>query len=496
VTYGLSDGANEGEFMDYADDTGYFPVNPSLIVKLPGSGIVNPNRWQPLAFDFFITQNGIPIGLFVQEFINPNWGQVTPFARTAEDEGPMWVYLDPHQPPQLGGFDDAAFKANAVQNIHLSSLLDPHSGLTMDNSPGAIHNNPLGTHDGTGRPLNPYTGQPYEPNIIKVADYGRVAAEFWADGPNSETPPGHWNTLANYVTDHPLFERRIGGEGQIIDPLEWDVKLYLALNGAVSDSAICAWGIKGYYDYSRPISHIRHMGEQGQSSDPDGPSYHPDGLPLVPDLIEVITTDRTQAGERHEHLAGHEGEIAIYSWKGTPVDTNNDIGGVGWIRSMEWLPYQLETFVTPAFAGYISGHSTFSRAAAEVLAAMTGSEFFPGGMGTFTAAKDEYLEFEQGPSETVVLQWATYFDAADEAGISRLWGGIHPAVDDFPGRVNGSIIGKKSWVKVQEYWGDGKATICHRPPGKRSNSRTLRIAPSSVPAHVAHGDSIGACEDE
>ena len=43
------------------------------------------------------------------------------------------------------------------------------------------------------------------------------------------------------------------------------------------------------------------------------------------------------------------------------------------------LPHQEAVeFVTPPFAGYISGHSTFSRAAAEVLTLLTGDPFFPG----------------------------------------------------------------------------------------------------------------------
>ena len=70
------------------------------------------------------------------------------------------------------------------------------------------------------------------------------------------------------------------GSATAVDPLEWDVKLYLALNGAVHDAAVAAWGLKGYYDSVRPISMIRYMGGLGQSSDPDGPSYDPDGLPL------------------------------------------------------------------------------------------------------------------------------------------------------------------------------------------------------------------------
>ena len=112
-----------------------------------------------------------------------------------------------------------------------------------------------------------------------LADFGRAIAEYWADGPDSETPPGHWNLIANSVTDAPGFERRFGGEGPVLDPLEWDVKTYFALNGALHDAAVAAWGLKGYYDSSRPISMIRYMGGHGQSSDPDGAAYDPGGAP-------------------------------------------------------------------------------------------------------------------------------------------------------------------------------------------------------------------------
>lgn len=190
VAYGQSDNANEGPMLDYADDTGYATVNDPLVFKFPGTVMVDPNRWQPLAFEVRITQNGIEIGQ-IQEFINPNWGKVTPFAMSEEQMAFPWVYLDPGVPPQLGGEGDANFKANAIQLIQLSSWVDPNEGAQIDISPSAYGNNPLGTNDGTGHPLNPSTGMPYAPNIVNRADFGRVMAEFWADGPDSETPPGH-----------------------------------------------------------------------------------------------------------------------------------------------------------------------------------------------------------------------------------------------------------------------------------------------------------------
>ena len=72
------------------------------------------------------------------------------------------------------------------------------------------------------------------------------------------------------------------------------------------------------------------------------------------------------------------------------------------------MPFQRPSFVTPPFAGYVSGHSTFSRAAAEVMTLLTNDAFFPGGMGTFDANQNEFLVFEEGPSENLILQWATY----------------------------------------------------------------------------------------
>ena len=129
-----------------------------------------------------------------------------------------------------------------------------------------------------------------------------------------------------------------------------------------------------------------------------------------------------------------------------------DVAGVGWIRAARWWPYQRPTFVTPPFAGYISGHSTFSRAASEVMTQITGSAFFPGGIGEFFCPKNEFLVFEDGPSVDVTLQWATYYDASDQTSLSRIWGGIHPPADDLPGRVIGEEIGDEAVALAERYF--------------------------------------------
>ena len=450
IATGLADGANEAG--GYAA-TDYEPVNPPLVVAEAGTRMVDPNRWQPLQLEEQVSQNGIPLVDTVQHFVGAEWGRVAGFALPRG--GAPGLPIPPGEPPRLGDPDtEEEFRTAAVEVLELSSLLDPGQGATIDISPGAMGANSLGTTDGHGRPRNPVTGQPYPPNVVNHADFGRAVAEFWADGPRSETPPGHWNVLANEVSDLLAPDLRIGGQGPAVDRLEWDVKLYLALNGANHDAAVAAWGAKGHYDYARPISMIRHLGGLGQSSDPDGPSHHPDGLPLVDGLVEVVTEETTAPGMRHAALEGHEGELAVRAWTGVPADRRTGVGGVGWILASEWVPYQLPTFVTPAFAGYISGHSTFSRASAEVLASITGSAYFPGGLGQWRVPAGSF-EFEAGPTTDVVLQWATYADAADQAGRSRLYGGIHVRADDLSGRRVGAACGRAAWEAAQDLFGGG-----------------------------------------
>ena len=41
--------------------------------------------------------------------------------------------------------------------------------------------------------------------------------------------------------------------------------------------------------------------------------------------------------------------------------------------------------------------------------------------------------------------------------------------------------------------GNGKVDICHIPPGNPSNAHTINVSKSAVPAHLAHGDKLGAC---
>jgi hypothetical protein len=135
---------------------------------------------------------------------------------------------------------------------------------------------------------------------------------------------------------------------------------------------------------------------------------------------------------------------------------------------VDWWPYQQRSFVTPPFPGYTSGHSGFSRAAAEVLAGISGSPWFPDGLArhVISAQRAGYsLDFEYGPSQPVELQWVSYFDAADEAGRSRIWGGIHPAFDDYPGRIMGAEAGHSALERAMVLFGSTTSPVPVPGPG-------------------------------
>jgi hypothetical protein len=327
----------------------------------------------------------------------------------------------------------------------------------------------LGGTPDTGYEVNPATGAPYAPQLVPLGDYARAVAEFWADGVESETPPGHWFVIVNTLGEHPQFIKRFEGHGPILGALEWDVKIYFALGGAMHDAAITAWSAKGCYDYVRPVSAIRGMAERGQSSDPADPDcrYHVDGIAYVDDpsdpagdgsnrVIDCVRPGDALADDPYTPGvdARNVGKIKLFAWRGPAYigNSNFDVAGVGWILAEEWWPYQRSTFVTPPFAGYISGHSTFSRTAAELLTLFTGSPYFPGGKSEFRIPKNQFLVFEDGPSVDLTLEWAKYTDASDQCSLSRIWGGIHPPADDIVGRLIGIELGPSAFNHARSYF--------------------------------------------
>jgi hypothetical protein len=506
IEFGKQDNSNdENDYKNKYYLNYNLPIAPELTTN---PFLWDPNRWQPLTFEIFIDQSGNQIPGGAPEFLSPEWGLVTPFALKNSDltihnrDGDdYWVYFDPGKPPHIdpqnGGEESEQYQWGFSLVSLWSAHLDPADGVMWDISPASIGNIDLndfpknyaahpdfykqfdGGDISKGHALNPKTGQPYAPQIVPRADYARVLAEFWADGPDSETPPGHWFTILNYVNDHPQFVKKFEGKGAILNDLEWDVKAYLTLGGALHDAAIAAWGIKGWYDYIRPISAIRYMADKGQSTSPDLPNYHVAGIPLHEGYIEQIKEGDPLAGVNNINV----GKIKLYAWRGPDYinEPETDVAGVGWILASKWWPYQRPTFVTPPFAGFVSGHSTFSRAAAEVMTLLTGDAFFPGGMGEFVAKKNEFLVFEDGPSQDIILQWATYRDASDQTSLSRIWGGIHPPADDIPGRIIGEKIGIDAFNFARQYFNNPSTNV----------EQVLNGAPTKLyPNPVRNGELI------
>ena len=228
LAYGMTDGSNE--VNDYAN-TCYEQLEPNILPEIPGtSGLVDPNRWQAVELSFAIDQSG-ELLTETPPFLGPQWGEVTGFAlrdsnlTVLERDGceyNLWhnpgppVYLDT---AIFSGFEDD-WKWNHGMVLSWSEHLDPTDGVMWDIGPASLKYDGSipesenlngfyawedgglvswydenGNFGGQGHEVNPITGEPYEVNMVPRGDYARVISEFWADGPDSETPPGHWYTL-------------------------------------------------------------------------------------------------------------------------------------------------------------------------------------------------------------------------------------------------------------------------------------------------------------
>ena len=228
-----------------------------------------------------------------------------------------------------------------------------------------------------------------------LTDEQKLIAEFWEDGGGTSFPPGTWMTFGQFVSARDNHT------------LDQDVKLFLNLGNAVFDAGIAAWDAKTFYDYARPVRTVRELGKLG--------------------LI----------GEFNPKLGG----FAIDAWAGPEQGTQT-------ILASDFLTYQTPgSDPSPPFAEYVSGHSTYSAAAAEILKRFSGSDDF--GAAVSFAAGESRFEPGETPEAPVVLEWATFREAADEAGISRLYGGIHFNDGDINGRQLGTEVGESVWSATQ-----------------------------------------------
>ncbi|HEX2275040.1 MAG TPA: vanadium-dependent haloperoxidase [Acidimicrobiales bacterium] len=314
----------------YSDYTGYLPANDPMDLSAPfdPSTVRDPSRWQPLRYT---NASG---SVVTQSFVGPFWNRVVGFALPSNSE------LRSSTGPAV--FGSAEYEEQARNLLEVSA---------------------------------------------RLTDREKVIAEYWADGPRTELPPGHWNLFAQYVSlrdDH--------GTGPA--GVEADVKMFFALNNALFDAGIVAWDNKIAFDSVRPVTAIRYL-FRGQK---------------------------------------------VSAWGG-PYQ------GTATIDGEAWTPYQPTTFPTPPFGEYSSGHSNFSAAGAEILRLATGSDRF--GLSVTVPAGRSRVEPGAVPAADVTLEWGTFKEAADEAGVSRRYGGIHFAQGDEEGRATGRQCAGVAWAKAQ-----------------------------------------------
>jgi hypothetical protein len=335
-----SDGSNQlgdepggAPGVAYSDYTGYTPKNLPMDLRAPfdPSTVKDPDRWQPLTY---VDRSGAVV---TPKFVAPFWNQVTPFAMSS------------------------------------GSALRSPTGPASTTSPQLIQE---------------------MAELVAVSatltDEQKVVAEYWADGPKSELPPGHWNLFAQYVS-------RRDGHGAGAAGLAADAKMFFSMTNAIFDAGIAAWDNKIGFDSVRPITAIRHQFQGTKVLGWGGP------------------------------------------YRGTQL-----------INGEDWLPYQPSTFPTPPFAEYSSGHSNFSAAGSRILELFTGSDQF--GASVTVPAGASTVEPGTVPASDVTLSWATFSEAADEAGVSRRYGGIHFTQGDVDARITGKTCADQAWVKALAYF--------------------------------------------
>ncbi|WP_196223366.1 vanadium-dependent haloperoxidase, partial [Roseibium sp. RKSG952] len=248
-----------------------------------------------------------------------------------------------------------------------------------------------------------------------LTDEEKVISEFWEDGAGTSLPPGTFMTFAQYVSAR--------DDNSQAD----DVELFLAMSNGQLDASIAAWDAKADFDYARPVRAIRDLGELG--------------------------------------LIGEEGVDEVTGESGYVIeaytrDENGNSTGTQTILAENFITYQLPSGEpSPAFAEYVSGHSTFGAAGAAVLEQFTGSDEF-GASFLFEAGN---ATFENGgPSTDVLLEWDTFSQAAEENGVSRLYGGVHWEDGNTYGLELGDEVGLAAYEQTQAFL-DGTATDEDRP---------------------------------
>jgi hypothetical protein len=271
-----------------------------------------------------------------------------------------------------------------------------------------------------GKPSGQYVGQIDKMTQYskQLDDFRKTTAEYWEDGPGTVTPPGHWNQFAQWVARRDT------------NSVDKDARMFFALNNGLLDASITAWDGKGRWDSIRPISAVRWL---------------------------------------------RKGQI-IQAWGGP-------YKGPSYIKGEDWIPYRPPNDPAPPFAEYASGHSTFSMAAAEVLTGFTGRGNFelkvtiPAGS---SKVEPKTATHPGVPAQPITLSWTNFRYAANEAGLSRQYGGVHFEHGDKDAREAGSRVGKHAWTKALTFF-NGTAVPIPIPTTTTTTTTTLAPTTTEVP---------------
>jgi hypothetical protein len=336
LDYRHADGSNQ--LNGYADTTNYQPVNT-------WNQINDPWRWQPLCV---LTPAGVAAGRphlppAGEDCVAPHYSQQKGYTPQFKDvlQFAPFTYMVPG-PKQLpnGQYDPA----------EVDLLLQETSNLT---------------------------------------DREKVTAEYWADGPNTEFPPGHTCVFAQVIS------RKRGHS------LDLDVKMFFELGNALMDAGIASWNAKYRYDFVRPATaiRVRYTGEQVNSwlgpyqgyGMVDGSQWRPYQAP------SVVTPPFP------EYTSGHSTFTAAGSYILTQFTGSDSFGASVTIKA--------------------------------------GSSLFEPRTATHPGV----------PAQDVTLSWATFTLAAEEAAQSRIYGGIHFKSGNEHGRMMGQQVGNFVHSKAQLY---------------------------------------------
>ena len=346
--------------------------------------------------------------------INPDGNSVTQLDRWTPE-----LLGDPDNPtpqnfltPQWGSVTPFSLNDESIEAFRPVApepfLLVEGATVNLENDTITLQNGDIVaiSRDLIGTLINPAFIEQSE-EVVEISanltDEQKLIAEFWEDAGGTAFPPGTWMTFGQVVSARDAHS------------IDEDAVLFLGLANAAFDAGIAAWESKTYYDYARPVRVIRELGTMG-----------------------LLNDGRTGIDE----VTGETGFV-IEAWGGPGEGTKT-------ILAKNFITYQTpNSDPSPPFAEYVSGHSTFSGAGAAVLSAFTNSDEF-GAAVTFPTGSSR---FEPGlvPNDTLTLTWDTFTEAADEGGISRLYGGIHFEDGDVNGRQLGRDVGRTVWEEVQRF---------------------------------------------